>query len=74
MRLAVFVTALAVLAATAGSAQASNDQETPPGLEFAFQETVSLGKVVEVGKTVRGERRIIRSPAGTSKGRRSRAS
>jgi hypothetical protein len=63
MRFAAIVTGLAGLAATAGSAQ-----ESPPGLEFVFQETVSLGKAVEVGKTVRGERRIIPITGGHFEG------
>lgn len=39
-----------------------------PGLQFAFEETVSLGKVVEVGKTARGERRIIPITGGHFEG------
>jgi hypothetical protein len=44
-------------------------QETPsPSLEFAFEEIVTLGKVVEVGKTARGERRIIPITGGHFEG------
>ena len=48
-------------------------QETPaPVVEFAFEETVTLGKVVEVGKTVRGDRRIIPITGGHFEGPRIR--
>jgi hypothetical protein len=48
-------------------------QETPaPAVEFAFEETVTLGKVVEVGKTVRGDRRIIPITGGHFEGPRIR--
>jgi hypothetical protein len=53
-------------AAVSGGAVA---QDTPaPGVEFVFAETVTLGKVVEVGKTVRGERRIIPITGGHFEG------
>jgi hypothetical protein len=39
-----------------------------PGLEFVLQETVSLGKAVEVGKTARGQRRIIPITGGHFEG------
>jgi hypothetical protein len=54
MRNGLIVAVGVVLAAPAWGQQAP-----PPGLEFAFEETVTLGPVVEVGKTARGERRII---------------
>lgn len=55
MRLLASATAIGLLASSAASAQTA----APPALEFAFEEVVTLGPVVEVGKTVRGERRII---------------
>ena len=64
MRSVTIAVAGALLAAPA-AAQQKVDQ---PTLEFAFQETVSLGKVVEVGKTVRGERRIIPITGGHFEG------
>jgi len=59
----IYIALLAWCAASA-SAQPAND----PGLEFVLQETVSLGKVVEVGKTARGERRIIPITGGHFEG------
>ena len=44
------------------------EESRAPGLEFAFEETVTLGKVVEVGKTIRGERRIIPITGGHFEG------
>ena len=49
---------------------AAGQESPPPALEFAFAETVTLGKVVEVGKTVRGERRIIPITGGHFEGPR----
>lgn len=49
---------------TAALAQATDE----PGVEFAFEEVVTLGKVVEVGKTIRGERRIIPITGGHFEG------
>jgi hypothetical protein len=44
-------------------------QDAPaPTVEFVFQETVTLGKAVEVGKTIRGERRIIPITGGHFEG------
>ncbi len=65
---------LAVVAAVAGlaSVSATAQQADEPKLEFAFAETVTLGKVVEVGKTVRGERRIIPITGGHFEGPRIR--
>jgi len=57
---------IGVLAAAASGAAAQQVDE--PSLEFAFQETVSLGKAVEVGKTARGERRIIPLTGGHFEG------
>ncbi|HVT54954.1 MAG TPA: DUF3237 family protein [Xanthobacteraceae bacterium] len=39
-----------------------------PALTFAFEEIVTLGQVVEVGKTARGERRIIPITGGHFEG------
>ena len=64
MRLWMAGTAVAALVAMPAGAQQSSD----PGLEFAFQEVVALGKVVEVGKTARGERRIIPITGGHFEG------
>jgi hypothetical protein len=47
---------------------AMSQEATAPGVEFVFAETVTLGKVVEVGKTVRGERRIIPITGGHFEG------
>jgi hypothetical protein len=56
----------AVLAAGATIAAA---QDAPgPALEYVFTETVSLGQVVAVGKTARGERRIIPITGGHFEG------
>lgn len=63
MRAAVCSVALILLT---GSAQAQQKDE--PGLQFVFEETVSLGKVIEVGKTARGERRIIPITGGHFEG------
>jgi hypothetical protein len=63
---AVRVFMIGVLATAASGAGAQEVDE--PGLEFAFQETVSLGKAVEVGKTGRGERRIIPITGGHFEG------
>lgn len=62
----------AIVAAAAGllAAPIAAQQKDEPGLEFAFEETVTLGKVVEVGKTVRGERRIIPITGGHFEGPR----
>jgi hypothetical protein len=57
---------IGVLATAASGAAAQQVDE--PSLEFAFQETVSLGKAVEVGKTARGERRIIPITGGHFEG------
>ena len=63
MRAAICSAAFAMLAGPALAQQADE-----PGLKFVFEETVSLGKVVEVGKTVRGERRIIPITGGHFEG------
>jgi len=63
MRAAICSAALAMVAGPALAQQADE-----PGLKFVFEETVSLGKVVEVGKTVRGERRIIPITGGHFEG------
>lgn len=55
-----------VLAAVAATGAA---QDAPaPALEFAFQETVKLGQALEVGKTARGQRRIIPITGGHFEG------
>jgi hypothetical protein len=55
-----------VLAAVAATVAA---QDAPaPALEFAFQETVKLGQALEVGKTARGQRRIIPITGGHFEG------
>lgn len=64
MRVAV-IAAIAGLASMSAAAQQQADE---PMLEFVLQETVTLGKVVEVGKTVRGERRIIPITGGHFEG------
>jgi len=56
----------AALVLLAGPAIAQEADE--PGLKFVLEETVTLGKVVEVGKTVRGERRIIPITGGHFEG------
>lgn len=60
----------AMAAAAALLAMPAAAQQTPaePGLEFAFEETVSLGQPLEVGKTARGERRIIPITGGHFEG------
>jgi hypothetical protein len=52
----------------AGAATLAARDASAPALEFAFQETVTLGKAVEVGKTARGERRIIPITGGHFEG------
>jgi hypothetical protein len=55
-----------VLAAVAATVAA---QDAPaPALGFAFQETVKLGQALEVGKTARGQRRIIPITGGHFEG------
>jgi hypothetical protein len=50
-------------------ASGAASQEAPgPELEFVFEETVTLGSVIEVGKTIRGERRIIPITGGHFEG------
>jgi hypothetical protein len=64
MRAKVFIGC--VLAAVAATAAA---QDVPaPALEFVFEETVTLGKALEVGKTARGQRRIIPITGGHFEG------
>jgi len=53
--------------AAVGTGAASQDLPAPD-LEFVLQETVTLGTVVEVGKTARGERRIIPITGGHFEG------
>jgi hypothetical protein len=65
MRAAKVLMSGILLAAASGAA---SQQALGPRLEFAFEETVTLGKVVEVGKTVRGERRIIPITGGHFEG------
>jgi hypothetical protein len=57
--------AAALLVAPGSAALAQDDA---PGVEFVLQETVTLGKVVQVGKTIRGERRIIPITGGHFEG------
>ena len=52
----------------AGAANVAAQDAPSPALEFVFQETVSLGKAVEVGKTARGTRRIIPITGGHFEG------
>jgi hypothetical protein len=60
---------VAILVSFAALCSGAAAQESPaPGLEFAFEETVTLGKVVEVGKTVRGQRRIVPITGGHFEG------
>jgi len=63
MRFAVCSAALMVLAGPAVAQQADE-----PRLKFVLEETVSLGNAVEVGKTARGERRIIPITGGHFEG------
>nr|WP_166175430.1 DUF3237 domain-containing protein [Altererythrobacter segetis] len=64
MRTTMIVAAAALLAMPAAAQQKADE----PGLEFVFQETVALGKAVEVGKTARGQRRIIPITGGHFEG------
>jgi hypothetical protein len=63
MRASIWPAALVLLAGPAVAQQADE-----PGLKFVLEETVTLGKVIEVGKTVRGERRIIPITGGHFEG------
>ena len=65
MRQVMIVAAAGLLAIPVAAQQPPADE---PGLEFVLQETVSLGKVVAVGKTARGERRIIPITGGHFEG------
>lgn len=60
VRTTILVLALAVATSGAG-AQA-------PELEFVFEETVTLGPVIDVGETARGHRRIIPITGGRFEG------
>lgn len=64
MRAKILIGAVLAAGATAAVAQDAQD----PALEYVFTETVSLGKVVSVGKTARGERRIIPITGGHFEG------
>ena len=64
MRAKVFIG----MALSAGAAMAAAQDAPAPTVEFVFQETVTLGKAVEVGKTIRGERRIIPITGGHFEG------
>jgi hypothetical protein len=64
MRAKVFIG----MALSAGAAMAAAQDAPAPAVEFVFQETVTLGKAVEVGKTIRGERRIIPITGGHFEG------
>ena len=55
-------------ALAAGAAIVAAQEAPPPAFEFVFQETVTLGKAVEVGKTARGTRRIIPITGGHFEG------
>ena len=57
-----------ILAALPALAGAQGSPPPSPGLEFVLQETVTLGKALEVGKTARGERRIIPITGGHFEG------
>ena len=63
MRAIVCSAALVLLTGPALAQQADE-----PGLKFVLEETVTLGKAVEVGKTARGERRIIPITGGHFEG------
>jgi hypothetical protein len=67
MRAAKAIVGVILLALASGAA---SEEVAGPRLEFAFEETVTLGKVVEVGRTVRGERRIIPITGGHFEGPR----
>lgn len=48
--------------------QAAAEEPAPLGTEFVFQEIVKLAPAIEVGKTARGERRIIPITGGRFEG------
>lgn len=50
---------LLAITALAFSVQAAAEEPALPGTEFVFQEIVKLSPAIEVGKTARGNRRII---------------
>lgn len=59
----------AIIATIAGlAAMPVSAQEAQPGLELLYTATVTLGEVVEVGQTARGNRRIIAITGGTFEG------
>ena len=64
MRAKVFIG----LGLTAAAAAVAAQDAPAPALEFVFEETVTLGKALEVGKTARGERRIIPIAGGHFEG------
>ena len=57
----------ATMALGAVPARAQDDPQ-PPRLEFAFEEIVTLGQAIPVGKTSRGTRTIIPITGGTFEG------
>lgn len=67
MRTALVIVAAALTAAPV-AAQPGGGPEPEPGLEFAFEEIVTLGPAVEVGETARGKRRIIPITGGRFEG------
>jgi hypothetical protein len=56
------------LGLAAATPPAAADEPAAPRLEFAFEETVTLGAAVMVGKTAYGERFIILITGGTFEG------
>lgn len=59
---------LALLAATAPVRISAQDEPPAPGLEFAFEEIVTLGQGIPVGETPRGVRNIVPITGGTFEG------
>ena len=62
------VLATLVLAPAAQAQQAAPPADAAPGLEFAFEEIVTLGPIVKVGPTARGGRTIIPITGGSFSG------
>ena len=56
------------LASGAQAQQAAPPADAAPGLEFAFEEIVTLGPIVKVGPTARGGRTIIPITGGSFSG------
>ncbi|MFB0611196.1 DUF3237 domain-containing protein [Aurantiacibacter poecillastricola] len=59
---------IAMLLPAAAAAQDAPSPPPAPGLELLYRSVVTLGEVIEVGKTPRGVRRIIPITGGTFEG------